>query len=398
MQKILVIGAGPYQVPLIRRIIELGYEAYCVDRNPEAEGFQYATGYRVINVLDQVSCLAYANELKISAILTYGATLTLPTVAYIGKKLGLPAIPIETAELSRNKYKIKERLAQAGCNVKGKTFLLDGTDKDKQECIYPCVIKPCDGSGSKGVSIVEGPESFEQARAYAFASARYGEVYSEGYIQGDEYSVEAFVNHKKIYIYGIVKTTFERLGNDNESLEYGHRIPAGIPLQAELEIQNEITKAICALGINLYSVNFDVIYSHDDQKAYIIDCGIRIGQNLISSHLVPLSRGVRVIDQTIMLSLGHVIDPEPRYTKYIASRLLIYNPGRIEEIRDVSELIGIDGIADIVFRKKVGDLQRIYTDKSDTCGWVICQGVSPEDAEQKAVKARHEIKKYITIV
>ena len=108
MKKILVVGGGAYQTPLIKRIIECGHEAYCVDGNPNAMGFEFATEHKHLDVLDKNACLEYAKEIGIDAVMSYGATLTLPTVAYIGERLSLPALPIETAELSKNKFKIKK--------------------------------------------------------------------------------------------------------------------------------------------------------------------------------------------------------------------------------------------------------------------------------------------------
>ena len=394
MKKILVVGGGAYQVPLIKRVIALGYEAYCIDGNLNAVGFAYATDYRNIDVLDKEACLEYAAQIGIDAVMTYGATLTLPTVSYIGEMLGLPVLPAETAEISKNKYEIKKRLADHGCNMKGEFFPLHSVD-DHQDFTLPCVIKPSDGSGSKGVSLVHNVDALQDAIRYALDCARFGEIYVEHYIQGDEYSVEAFVAHGEIYIYAIVKTTFERLP-DGE-ISYGHRVPAGICCETERDIADEVRKAICALNITMGSVNFDVIVSDDDRKPYIIDCGIRVGQNLIASHFVPLSRGVSVIDHTIALALGQEVDAKPRFSKCIATRLLIYRPGTIVEIRDMTEIIGRDGIVDIVLRKSVGDVQDPYREKSDTCGWVVTTGSTPDEAEQNAVRAKKLLENYIII-
>ena len=205
MNKILVVGGGAYQTPLIKRIIECGHEAYCVDGNPNAMGFEFATDHKHLDVLDKNACLEYAKEIGIDAVMTYGATLTLPTVAYIGEKLSLPALPIETAELSKNKFKIKKRLAECGCNIKGEFFEILSRD-EKREIPLPCVIKPADGSGSKGVSLVYNKSEIKAAVNYAFDGARYGEVYVESLIEGEEYSAEAFVANGEIYVYAIVKT------------------------------------------------------------------------------------------------------------------------------------------------------------------------------------------------
>lgn len=394
MKKILVVGGGAYQTPLIKRIIELGAEAYCVDGNPKAMGFEFATGFRHLDVLDKERCLEYARELGVDAVMTYGATLTLPTVAYIGEKLSLPALRQETAELSKNKFKIKKCLAEKGCNIKGDFFELNSRD-EKRDFPIPCVIKPADGSGSKGVSLVFDEGDLQNAIDYAFDGARYGEVYAESLIQGEEYSVEAFVADGEIYVYAIVKTTFEKLP-DGE-ISYGHRTPSGLDTEIENRIADEVKKAIKALDITMASVNFDVIMADDDQKPYIIDCGIRVGQNLIASHFVPLSRGVSVIDNTIKLALGEKVDAKPKFNKCIATRLLIYRPGVITEIKDMSDVIGINGIVDVVLRKGVGDTQNEYREKSDTCGWVITTGSTPDEAEQNAIKAKRILEDYIII-
>ncbi len=383
-------------MPLIKGIVEKGYEAYCVDRNPNAPGFAVATGSRVVDVLDYDACLAYAKELNIQGVMTYGATLTLPTVAYIGKAMGLPALPMETAVISKSKYKIKKKLWEAGCNICGDFFeMTDRAQASNHTFQLPCVIKPSDGSGSKGVSVVTEPAQLEAALDYAFDSARYNEVYCEGFVDGEEYSVEAFVCHGEIYVYAVVKTTFHR--EENGEISYGHRTPSGLSPEQEQSVAQEVKKAVAALNITMASVNFDVILSRTDGKPYIIDCGIRIGQNLIASHIVPLSRGVNVMENTIALALDEKPDAVPKFQKCIATRLLIYTPGMIKEIKPMEDVIGKNGVVGVVLRKGVGNIQKPYQKKSDTCGWVIAEGATPDEAEVNAANAKQVLEDYIVI-
>lgn len=398
MKKILVVGAGEYQVPLIRRARQLGHKVYCVDYKSNAVGFAECNGYQCIDVMNMDACLEYARQLGIDAVMTYGATLPLPTVAYIGEKLGLPTLPVKTAEISRSKYKIKKKLYDSGLNIAGKFCeFTSREDAEHYDFEYPCVIKPSDGSGSKGVSVVYSEAEIDKALEYAFFNARYGEVYVEGFIPGEEYSVEVFVDKGEVYVYAVVKTTFEKRGEDNESISYGHRTPSGLPAETEDLICDEVIKAVAALGVNMGSVNFDVILSENDGRPYIIDCGIRVGQNLIASHLVPLSRGVSVPDNTISLALGEKTDARPKTKKCVATRLLIYNPGVIRDIRPMDDVIGKDGVLDVVLRKSVGDVQRVYADKSDNCGWVIAEGNTPKEAETRAEKAKIKLRDYFII-
>lgn len=42
-------------------------------------------------------------------------------------------------------------------------------------------------------------------------------------------------------------------------------------------------------------------------------------------------------------------------------------------------------------------MQNEYKDKSDTCGWVITEGETPDEAERLAEKAKETLKNYIII-
>ena len=48
-------------------------------------------------------------------------------------------------------------------------------------------------------------------------------------------------------------------------------------------------------------------------------------------------------------------------------------------------------------RKYVGDTQKAYKEKSDTCGWVITTGETADEAENNAIIAKELLKKYIII-
>ncbi len=396
MKNVLVIGAGDYQIPLIKRLGELGHKVYCLDGNKNAPGFEYADEYEVLNILDKPLCLDYAIKAGISAVMTYGATITLPTVAYIAEHMNLSSLSETTAEISKSKFAIKKALVAGGCNVYGDFFCLHTKEEAKEKKFtIPCVIKPSDGSGSKGVSIVNDESDIESAIDYAFGGARFGEIYVEGFVGGEEYSAEVFCADGKQYVYAVVKTTFYRDASGN--LHYGHRAPSGLSDDDENKIKREVLKAADALGVTMGSVNFDVILSDEDKKPYIIDVGIRIGQNLIASHIVPLSRGVNELDLTIELAFGRTVEAEPKYQRCIATRLLIYNAGVLKEIKDYSELIGKDNIIDVVLRKSVGDTLRPYAEKSDSCGWVLASGETPDEAEKNADMAREKLREYIVI-
>lgn len=395
MKKVLIIGAGPYQAPAIQRVRKLGYEAYCVDYKEGQPGFEYANDCRIIDVRDKEACLAYARELKIDGVLTWGASLTLPTVSYIGEAMGLPCMPMATSEIAMSKYRIRKRLTDFGLNSGGEIFEIhDWEDVKKQAFKMPFVVKPSDGSGSKGVKVVFDESEIGSAIQYAFDGARNREIYVEPYIPGEEYSVEAYACDGEVYLYSIVKTEFHW---EKEFPVYGQTTFLGITQNLEALIEAEIKSAIKAIGVNFGPVNFDIIVSSQDGKPYIIDVGIRNGQNLIASHIVPYSRGIDELENSINMCLDQKIDPIPIRKKYISSRLLIYKSGLIKEIKSVEELIGREHIIDIILKKKVGDMLPRYQTKADICGWVLAEGETPEESREWAAKGWKTLKEYLVI-
>lgn len=395
MEKILVIGAADYQVPAIKRIIELGYEAYCVDYKEGQPGFSVATGYRVIDVKDREGCLRYAVELGINGVMSWGSTLTLPTVSYIGEKMNLPCMPMSTSELSTSKYLIRKKLTEYGCNSGGAVFDICSWDEvDSKHYMVPLVVKPSDGSGSKGVYIVKDKSEIKSAIQYAFDASRDGRIYVEPFVDGQEYSVEAYTNNGEVQVYTIVNTEFKWT---NEYPIYKQTTYLGISEETETLIYKEVQKAVNALGVNFGPINFDIIISKKDGKPYIIDVGIRNGQNLIASHIVPYSRGIDELNNSIHICIGKNESILPNRKTYISSRLLIYSPGVIQDIKPYDELIGKDHVVDIILRKKLGDILPHYQTKSDICGWVLCYGNTPEEANMYADIAWEKLKKYIII-
>src|SRR5699024_9721259 len=71
----------------------------------------------------------------------------------------------------------------------------------------------------------------------------------------------------------------------------------------ECKIKKKIEQIIKVLEIDYGSVNMDVIVD-EHNNASVIDIGVRMGGNLIGSHIVTLSTGFPYIENIIKASLG----------------------------------------------------------------------------------------------
>lgn len=161
MKRILVIGAGFLQDFVIRKAKSMGYYTLAVDADPDAVGFSHADDHAVINIVDEKACLDYACAQKIDGVLTAATDYGVLTAAYIAREMGLPGLRYETAQLIKNKYRVRKCLFENHVDDTQQAFEVNsGTDFEalKGKLVYPVMVKPCDGSGSRGASRVDGPE------------------------------------------------------------------------------------------------------------------------------------------------------------------------------------------------------------------------------------------------
>ena len=68
MKRVLVVGAGFLQDFVIQKAKSMGCETIAVDANPASIGFHHADKYKVINIVDEKACLAYAQKENIEAM------------------------------------------------------------------------------------------------------------------------------------------------------------------------------------------------------------------------------------------------------------------------------------------------------------------------------------------
>lgn len=166
MKKVLIIGAGFLQDFVICKAKAMGYEVYAVDADPNAIGLKHADHYRVINIVDEKKCLEYAKKNRINGVLTAATDYGVLTAAYIAREMGLPGLKYEVAQLIKNKYKVRKCLYENHVDDTKQAYEVykdTNIEKLAQKITYPVMVKPCDGSGSRGASRVDSAQDLKIA-------------------------------------------------------------------------------------------------------------------------------------------------------------------------------------------------------------------------------------------
>lgn len=155
------------------------------------------------------------------------------------------------------------------------------TDLNEAGLSLPCVVKPCCGGSSIGVSIVHTPREYRQALEKAFQYER--EVLVEEYIQGRELSV-AVVEGKALPIIEIApKEGFYDYKNKYAAGAAVETCPAVLPLSVAQSIQQYAEEAVRALKLCTYS-RMDFLLK-DDGQIYCLEANTLPGMTPTS--LIP---------------------------------------------------------------------------------------------------------------
>jgi biotin carboxylase len=387
VKTILILGAGFLQSFVIRKAKEIGYRVLTVDKDPKAPGFDYADKYAVIDIVDQDACLLYAQHHHVDGVITAATDYGVLSAAYIAAKMNLPGLKYDVAKVIKNKFLVRRLLASA---FRGNTQFFEISNLSELDNIigmirYPVMIKPCDGSGSKGTVRVDNSEDLLAACQEAQRNSVTGKVLIEDFVFGTEYGVESFVYQGQVHVMGILG---KNMTPPPIYAELGHFYPSQLPTEPYIE---EVVKtAIRSLGINFGAVNMDIIVGPNGQGT-IIDIGARMGGNLIGSHIIPLGTGVDYMGNLIRATVGDPIRLDPICSaKNVATRLLALTPGEVALLPDF-EAIGVKHGVRIYSNLKTGDMICPYRTNLDGCGYVLAVASDVYEARKMVNEALLEI-------
>lgn len=386
MKKILILGAGIYQVPLIRQAREMGLEVIVSSIAGNYPGFQYANKVYHVNTVDQEAILRMASEEKISGIVTTGTDVAVKTIGYVCDKMHLFGISEKCAEAMSNKALMKKVMAEYGVRTPlfKQVSSVEEAVAAAEEIGFPVMIKCVDRSGSRGIQKANDTQEIQSAFDYAMSYTDLSYVLVEEFVDGYEIGLDGYVGQTQQQFWPHNKIVFH---NGLTDVPIGH----SMPIQCEERVYDDIIKqaqlAVKAFGCSNVFVNMDIMISRG--KAYIIELGARCGATCIPE---VLSRyyGWNIYEKMIQNALGEkVVFENNKHTPCIAQLLTSNRSGVIKKIYVPSDIKALD--VSYSFDYKVGDQVNQFVLGPDRVGQVIASGKTLQDAQERLLKAKNMI-------
>ena len=389
MQKLLIIGASTLQLPAIKLAKQLGYHTIVADYNKYAVGVSFADEYYNVSTIDEEGILELAKQVQPDGIMTLATDMPMRSIARATSALNIPGISYDTAIRSTDKGEMIQVFEKH--NVEHPWYYivnkLNTLSDIKENIQYPCVVKPTDNAGNRGVCFVGNEDELIEAYEYSLKNSRSGDVIIEEYMEGHEVSVEIIVVNSQVHIIAI--TDKQTLGVPY-FVEIGHSQQSQLSPEDIVKIKDLATRAVTAIGIDNSPAHVEIMLTADGPK--MVELGARLGGGCITTHLVPLSTGVNMVKAVIDLSLGNTPDIQPKYCKGSALLHITGVEGIITRISGIEDAQKIEGIKEVNILKNIGDETRYFMNGNDRIGYVIAQGANAEDALNRCREALNLIK------
>lgn len=381
--RLLVLGAGPAQVGLLRAARERGLHVIAVDRDPGAPGFRYADRRALLSSEDEPAVERLARSERVAGIVAPGTDWPVAVAARVAERLGLPhPLSPASAVLATSKLRQRERLAEAGV-PQPRWARASGGDPGLG---YPCVVKAPDRQGQRGLALVSRPEELAEALRAAREASRGGGALVEELVDGPEVTVNAF----SVGAQFVPLTVTDRLTADPPAfgVALAHVWPSAA---AGSEAVEAARRAAEALGVRDGPTYTQLRIGPDGPR--VVELAARLGGGH-DAELCLAALGVDLNGLALDAALGRPVEPpQPSPRAGGACTLFLVPPeGELAAVEGLEAARAAEGVVEARVYRAPGHRFGPFRTGADRAGAVIAVGADHDDALERARRAAAAIR------
>ena len=393
-RRVLVLGAGAGQIGLLQAAQDEGLHVIAVDRDPAAPGFRYADRRAIVSVEDEPAIDRLATAEQVDGLIAPGIDFPVAIAARIAERHNLPQVlsPV-VAQLATSKLRQRERLAERGV-PHADYRVVAGAEEARQaaaELGLPCVVKPPDRQGQRGLSVVDDPEDVAAAVDHALAAARGNFALVEELVAGPELTVNAFSLDGEF----VPLTVTDRVIAEPPAfgVALAHVWPSELPA-ATVEAAIDVARAAAeALEIANGPTYTQVLVG--PRGPVVGELAARLG----GGHDAELCLAALDVDLNGLALAAALGDEIPRDALVpdetvggACIRFLVADEGELEGIEGVEEAEADDGVAWVRVYREPGAAIGPLRHGSDRVGAVLAVGTSRADAVARGERAAGRVR------
>lgn len=281
MKKIMILGGGENQIPLLEAATKENYCVVLCDGNSNPAGKKYAKIFYHVDISDRNKVLAVAVSEQINGIIS-NSEFAMKTVAFVSSQLGLVGNSLESIETLMSKERFRSFQNKMGMYTpRNRSFdcleeFLDYAESMK----IPFIIKPVECSGSRGTSLIEAYDRDALIEAF-YNNIRYSRnarCAIEEYVQMPSLNVidgDIFICNKEILWDGMFLSVRSK---ESPMIPMIQSYPLAIPEEQMNIVKKTLSDVFAQLGIKHGEFNVELYFTKDNQL-FIIEINARQGGN-----------------------------------------------------------------------------------------------------------------------
>lgn len=387
MKKVMILAGGNDQIALmeeLRSYFKGNVEIILVDMSDKVRAIPFADRFLQISTMDKEAVLKAAREEKIDYILTACGDQPLSTMAYVATEMGLPTYLSEqdVRDLTNKRF-MKDKMVKSGIPTAKHVYIDKNWNGVIPDFEYPLVVKPVDSNGSKGVKKVFTPADMEKALKEAFQYSLSGDVIIEEFKQGEELSVDVYVEGRTAKLLSI--TASKKIQENKDSftiIQSYYPAPTDYKEERVLEICQKIADAW-----HLHDTPLLVQMIQKGDSYNVLEFSARMGGGS-KYRLIQVLSGVNIMEVYVKMVMGEnpKVAPAKHYNNAIMSYIYCY-PGVYESIEGLDELKAKGVILDyFIYRSPNSVIEKSNTSSDRAAGFLVV-GASQEEVEKKLAEA-----------
>lgn len=383
-------------MPAILAAKSLGLNCLGIDSNPSADGLFLCDEKIICKDLEDTSYIFdFLEDRAISpaGVISYCSDAGQLLSARLRQHYGLSGDDLETTMFFLDKAKQREVWDKKNSqSLEWRSF----TDVDSaKEYAYgnarTLVIKPADSSGSRGVNIISrhSEEEISKAIREAFKNSKNKKIVVEEFIEGVEYTVDAFSLREEFF-----PLLITRKKNVSDGLRTVASELQVLPKSHELHarISDFVRGAVSSLGKKTGPSHSEV-FVRPDGEIQMVESASRGGGFNLASRFVPMVSGVNYPLVCIKECLGELSQKELRVWNYDLQgslRFLVANQGIVTKV-DGFDNNRVSNNCFVEAFVKEGDVLSNPSTDADRTGCLIATAQTLEQLESTMERLEKEV-------
>lgn len=363
-KRLLVLGGSRISCEIIRHAKAMGIITGVTDWYPleKSPAKQEANEAYFISTSDIEAMVALIKKKSYDGVITGFTDSVLPYYAEMCEKAGIPAYGTkEQFEIFTNKKRYKMLMREFDVpTIPEYNIDSERLDETMRNIVYPVIVKPADGSGSKGIVVCNNEDELRKAIIFATRTSKTNEVLIEQYIDNAEVTVFWLFVAGKYYMTLLGNRHVKHNQEGELPLPVGYTYPSVVQPRFLDETAPKMEKMFRSVGIKngMMFMQCKVV----DGLCMVYDIGYRLTGSLEYINLKKMC-GYDPLDMLIHFALtGKMGEPEiekkidPYFGgKYTYNVSILCRPGKIAKIMGIDEMKKLPGVIDVVVAHPEGE-------------------------------------------